>query len=268
MSVLRSLAAAAVAAGVLAGCASHPSSAPPSTLANDHPVMGTAWHLEGYRGDHGSMVTAVGEPAAVLSFDSDSHLSGSTGCNGFSGPYARSGSHLSVTLGPMTQIACSGELGTQDSAVPSLLRHVRGLAQTARMLTLTDARGGVLLSYRPGVTSLPGTSWRATAVNNGRGGLESKAGTGTLTASFGRSGAFTGFGGCNHLSGSYATTGARSLRLTGLVSTQMACGGDVDALEAAYVTALGQVTEYQIQGATLTLRDSGGAAQVTYQLVG
>ena len=49
-----------------------------------------------------------------------------------------------------------------------------------------------------------------------------------MTATFGADGAFTGFGGCNNLSGSYAVSGTSGLTISGIAATQMACAADVD----------------------------------------
>ena len=268
MRAHRSLVALLLTAGILAGCSTSSTTSSPTTSSEGSSLVGTAWQLESYRDAGGASVTAVAEPVAALSFDTTTRLGGSTGCNTFSGTYTSHEGQLSIRLGPTTLMACSGALGAQDASVTSLLSRVRGVQQTSRSLALTDAGNQALLTYRPGVASLPGTSWKATAVNNGRGGLEANALTEAVTAAFGQSSAFTSFAGCNHVSGSYATTGTEGLQLTGLVSTQMACGAEVDALEGTYVEALGKVTTYQIHGSTLTLRDSSGAAQVTYRLVG
>jgi heat shock protein HslJ len=139
---------------------------------------------------------------------------------------------------------------------------------TADTLTLTGTGSTTLLTYSAGLAGLEGTSWTATGINNGAGGVENTALTEHVTASFGPDGAFRGFGGCNDLSGTYATTGANEIRLTGLTGTRTSCTADVDTLENAYVAALGRTTKYEISGDTLTLRDADGAIQATYRLAG
>lgn len=61
-----------------------------------------------------------------------------------------------------------------------------------------------------------------------------------------------GFAGCNQLTGRYEREGLK-LRLTGLASTLMACPYMDD--ERAFTTALERVTNYQILGESLDLRD-------------
>jgi putative lipoprotein len=132
-------------------------------------------------------------------------------------------------------------------------------------LRLTGAEGAVLATYEPGLSSLEGTSWTVTGVNNGRGGVEANPLTETFSATFGPDGAFSGVA-CNNLNGRHQATGTDGLTVTDLAATMMACPPDKTELEAQYVTALGQVRTYAVSGDTLTLRDSGGATQVTLRL--
>jgi heat shock protein HslJ len=119
-----------------------------------------------------------------------------------------------------------------------------------------------------GLIGLAGTPWTATGVNNGHGGVESTTGTERLTAMFGLAGSFTGFGGCNTLSGSYAVSGTSGLTISDIASTRMTCAAEVNDLETRYTAALGQEVEYAIAGDQLTLRNGSGETQVSYLLAG
>jgi heat shock protein HslJ len=210
------------------------------------------------------MVPASNAGAASLAFAPAGRLSGSTGCNSFSGSYTATSSDLTIQLGPMTQRACTGAgLSAQETAVTAQLPRVTGYAIDGGALTMTGAGDVELFSYRAATVALPGTAWAVTGVNNGRGGVESTALTEALTASFGENGSFTGFGGCNQLNGSYTVPGAGQLSIGPLTSTRKTCGSDVDRTESEYQAALSRVSTYELAGGDLTLRDSQGATQVT-----
>jgi heat shock protein HslJ len=242
------------------------STTPPTTAtpAAD-PLAGTAWKLNSFQGPDGAIVPAAPNSNATLDFDTAGGLGGSI-CNQFGGTYTVDGQKLSIQLGPMTQMACGDpRITAEETAVIKLLPQVTSFDAAGGKLTLADAGGAVLLTYSTGLTGIEGTSWKATGVNNGTGGVETSALTESLTATFGAGGAFTGSGGCNDLSGTYQASGTNGLTITGLTSSQKACSVGPGELENRYTAALGQVTTYTISGDTLTLRNADGATQVTYR---
>jgi heat shock protein HslJ len=268
---------AAVALIVLGGCGDDDTvTAPAASTATTEarpaggdtplPLPGTSWALESYAAGDAQTPAATGA-VADLAFGPDGALIGSTGCNRLTGSYESVGEgQLTIQPGAMTQMAClTPELQAQEAAVLDALPRVAAYATTDDVLTLRDATGAVLLTYRPGIAGLEGTSWTATGVNNGRGAVEGTALTEAITASFGPDGTFTGSGGCNALAGTYATDGADGLTFTDIASGFVSCGPEVDAIEARYLTALGAVVTYEITGDMLTLRDADGAMQVVYR---
>ena len=272
---MRFAAAGLVLVGVvgLAGCSSSsPSSGGPSSTSGTSPVhelTDSAWILKSYRGSTGDTVDAYAGATATLAFKARGALNGSTGCNQFSGTYVASGSSLSITTGAMTLIGCTNEAqSTQESALLQLLPKVVRYSIAADALTLKGSDGATLLTYTAGLSGLAGTSWAATGVNNGHGGVEATAGTEHLTADFGADGAFSAFGGCNNLSGAYQVSGGGGVTITALTSTQKTCSAEVNDLESQYTSALGAVATYDISGDQLTLRNAAGETQVTYRLAG
>jgi heat shock protein HslJ len=227
-------------------------------------LVGTTWVLTSYERRTGGMADAVADASASLTFRPAGTLAGSTGCNDFGGTYETSGTDLSIDIGPSTLKACPDPATTaQESAVMEALPAVASYAIDGEALTLRDDAGAVLLTYRPGVTGLTGSSWQVIGVNNGSGAVTTSALTEALTATFGEDGAFTGFGGCNNLSGSYSMSGPDGVSIGPLMSTKMSCGAEIDQLEVQYAAALEAAATYELAGDTLTLRDASGAAQVT-----
>jgi heat shock protein HslJ len=107
------VAAACDAAGPTEGTTPGPSS--PSDL------IGTSWTLVGI-----GEAIAIESAGANLTFDPAGTVSGSTGCNSFSGTYAIDGTAL--TLGPLatTRMACEEPLMAQEAAVLEALTAVSG----------------------------------------------------------------------------------------------------------------------------------------------
>ncbi len=243
------------------GASSTPTTAPSGALA------GTAWTLQSYRGASVSTVPAAPGSVAALAFASDGSVAGSTGCNQLRGTYDQRDQQLTIQLGPMTQAACGGPLlEAQETAILQSLPQVASFTVTDDSLTLSSTDGTALLVYAAGLSGLENTTWNVTGVNNGAGGVEATALTERLTATFGPSGAFTAFGGCNNFTGAYTIGANQSLSLGDLAGTTKSCGADVDTLESQYAAALSQVTSYTISGDVLTLRDTEGATQVTLRL--
>ena len=256
----------AIIASVLSSCGddSKDSAATASGAVAGTTLNGTSWVLSNYV-DANASVTAVA--VAALDFDADgSTLSGSTGCNSFGGKFKQDGSKLVITLGPTTLKACTDDAANkQEQAILEQLPLVASFTG-GQQLTLQDKSGSTVLVYKPGTAGLEGTSWTGTGVNTGS-AVESNALTETITATFGPSGALSGFAGCNDYTATYKTSGSDGLTITAVATTRKACDESKSALEAQYTAALEKVATYSISGTTLTLRDSGGAIQASYALV-
>jgi len=256
-----------IGAGMAAACgsSSHSGAGTASTSSTNPAgaasLVGTSWELKTYSA---AGKTVPASAPASLAFDPKDTLSGSTGCNSFSGTYTVNGTTLKITLGAMTAMGCiEPARQAQEAAVTKQLPMVTAYAIDDGTLTLTGSGSVTLLVYSKASTTLTGTAWKVTGVNNGKGAVESTTSTEKLTATFGADGGFSGFGGCNQLGGEYKLSGANGLSIGPLRSTAKACGTAIDQLESEYGTALSHVAGYEIAGTTLTLRDKNGATQVT-----
>jgi heat shock protein HslJ len=225
-------------------------------------LAGTKWVLSSYVADDEDVDAAA---VAALDFGADgSTLSGTTGCNSVGGTYTQDGSNLTINLGPMTLVACTDDAtNAQERAIVDGLPHVASFT-AAGQLALLDDKGAALLIYDPNTAGLEGTSWIATGVNNGSGGVEATTLTATISATFAPASALSGFSGCNQYNAAYETSGTDGLTISNVATTRKACADEAMTLESQYTAALAKVTTYSISGVTLTLRDAGGATQVTF----
>ncbi|MFA7322895.1 MAG: META domain-containing protein [Candidatus Nanopelagicales bacterium] len=242
-----------------------PAPAPITTLS------GSTWTLSAYASASGKRANAVASAAATLRFIAGGSVSGSTGCNNFNGTYTQSGNSLSIKIGPMTLRACPGDLAVQESAVlaafPKIVTFSSDQTATApavALLVLKDARHATQLSYKATEVGLPGTSWQATGVNNGKQAVVSDSTVAAITANFGANGRLTGSGGCNNYSARYSTRGKHVIWIGPVASTMMACAPEVMTMEQNFFTALGKSSSYTREGGQLTLRGIKGSTQATF----
>jgi heat shock protein HslJ len=183
-------------------------------------------------------------------------------CNTGSAGYTITGSQLALQPAAVSLVACPP--GSLDSV------FLRDLSQVATyvingdqlVLNLRLDTGNMIFSPLP-PASLTGVTWRVTGVNNGRGGLVSTLPDTQLTATFGDDGRVNGDTGCNMYFGPYSVVGS-SITFGPLATTRRACLSDAaNAQEQEFLAALGASSTYELVGDRLTLRDDGGAMQLT-----
>jgi heat shock protein HslJ len=220
-------------------------------------LTGVVWLL-----DTGALdIEGAEEVAAELQFTDEGRVSGSNGCNRLSGAYEADGEAL--RFGPLatTEIACIGAANTVASAVDFALGKVRAYGIAGDVLTLRDAAGSALLTYREGEQGVAG-DWDVVSVLYDDAIRSVTTGT-ELTASFGGGGEVSGETGCNRFTGPFGEDG-EELRVGPLSTTRRACT-DEDAAkqERGYLEALASVVRSERVGDRLTLFDAQGRMAVT-----
>jgi heat shock protein HslJ len=110
------------------------------------PLVGTAWTGLLYN-DGNALVGAMPDAAFTATFADDGTVSGSSGCNTFSGSYTVDGD--SMSFGPLaaTQMACAEDVMTQEAGVLGALGRVTSFTIQGNELTLLGEDGSVQLSY-------------------------------------------------------------------------------------------------------------------------
>ncbi|MBS1837050.1 MAG: META domain-containing protein [Actinobacteria bacterium] len=255
-------------AGLIAACGDDSGTTAKKPAVTTAPGKGAGTAPGGLAGTSWSLVQAVEATSQpTLDFSTDGKVSGSTGCNRFSGTYAQKGAGIRITLGPLTRAACTSDAATrQEQQIISGLGAARRADQAGATLVLRDGGGKQLLSYAAVSGQLAGTSWSVRGVNTGN-AVETSALTEKLTLQFGSGGAISGDGGCNTFRGTYTQSGS-NVKISGLSSTMMGCEQDVSNMEAKYLAALQASTKVTRSGNSLELRDDKGALQVNAVLAG
>jgi len=229
-------------------------------------LPGTSWLVVNYNNGKEAVVGLLTGSEISLNFGADGQVSGSSGCNRYSGGYEATGTALKVGPLASTQMACDKPAGVmeQEQQYLAALQNAATFEIAGDTLTIRDASGAMQVVAKASTPAgLSGTSWQVTMYNNGKEAVVGLIAESKVTLSFGADGQVSGKSGCNTYSGGYETSGDQ-LKIGPLASTRMFCekpAGVMDQ-EQQYLTALQNAATYEIAGSTLTIRDAGGAMQV------
>lgn len=240
-------------AALLAGCATAPADPVPAP----DPLAGTAWILAALPGRN----LAPG-PAVTLRF-AEGSAQGSDGCNRYSAPYSAGAGRLEVSpRGATTMMACPPELMQQAGAFTAALTGTRAYRQEGRRLLLVAGDGRVLAAFAAQDTALAGTSWRVTAINNGRQAVVSVAAGSAATMTFAADGRLSGSAGCNNYTAAYSDDSGQVTIQPPAATRRMCPGKGVMEQEQWLLAALATVASARIEGNRLELRSAAGALAV------
>ena len=235
---------------ILAACTS------PASQSGGGELTGKVWALTELMGKPPVAGTGIS-----AQFSADGKVSGSAGCNRYSGAYTVSGNSITFSS-PMatTMMMCDTAVMEQENAYLKALGEARTYAVKGDQLTLTGANNTSLVVYKAQTQDLTGTSWEAINFNNGKQAVVGVLGDTTLTADFGKDGTLSGKAGCNTYSGGYKVNG-NQITIGPLASTMMACSDPEGVMEqeAQYLAALQSAATYQIEGNVLELRTKDDA---------
>jgi heat shock protein HslJ len=241
-------------AALLAACAEAP--APPSDAHAG--LMDTAWTVATIDG-----TAVVPDAKPTIAFAANGAVSGSAGCNQYSGPYRVEGDRISIGDIASTLMLCDGDRGAQEAAFLGALRGAQAWRVTPEGDLELSGSGTIVAS--PGIAEappsdapvarLPGTRWDLVEMGN----------TGDFarimpTIEFGADGTVSGFAACNMFTGTFATDGD-TVTLGPLATTRKLCVRPASAVEEEYLRALSGVTSWSIMpdghlllGGTIPLR--------------
>ena len=232
------------------------------------------WRLVRYAGAGGQLLPGLPGTEVTATFAAG-QVTGSAGCNRYTGGYTLMGSTIRVTGVASTQAFCASPPGLmqQETAYLADLRRATRVDASGDTLRLGSVTGATLLEYVPQVqTPLEGTTWSAESYNNGRGGVVSLIAGTRITAWF-DGGNVSGSAGCNNYNAGYSLGGAGgslggTITIGPAASTRMFCGDPPGVMdqETAYLAALSTANRYRIEGDRLTLETNSGARVASYRV--
>ena len=230
------------AALLLAGCGSGGGGATDTAA-----LTGVAWMLDG-----------VEQATPSIRFEAR-QVSGSAGCNRFSGTYRADGDRMS--FGPLatTQMACPPPADDVERAFLQALDGVTHWRVDAGRLVLSGTK-----TLRFSAASVTG-SWTVTSFHQGD-AIKSTILDTHLTATFGADSRLTGSAGCNDYQAPYTTDGsAIQIAKPSAGTRECAEPKGVMQQERDYLAALPEARRYELAGAQLTLLSATGTIVATYQ---
>ncbi len=231
------------------------------STSNSTNLTDQVWNLTQLSGKSlvtGSVITAE--------FTADGKVSGTAGCNQYSGTYQANSKKISFSPNiATTRMSCDAAVNVQESAYLKALGEAKTYAISGEQLTLFDVNQASLAVYQMQVQNLAGTLWNAISYNNGKQAVTSVLTGTSITASFGTDGVISGSSGCNTYSGSYKVDGNR-VTISQIISTQMACSQPAGVMEqeTQFLVALQTAATFKIQGNRLELRTSEGVLAVQF----
>jgi heat shock protein HslJ len=222
---------------------------------------GTTWLLKTY--SSGSSLVNIPPGVASDAVFTGGKASGVLVCNSFTAPYTASGSALTFGAVAATMMACPDTSPGVETAIVTAMGNAATYTASKTVLSMFDKNGAKVLEYGAAPADpLTGTTWNVTGINNGAQAVVSVAAGSTVTLAFGTDGSVSGSGGCNTYSGAVAISGD-AITFGPLAATQKACDQSVMTQETQFFAGLAASKTFDVKGSTLTLRDGGGATQVT-----
>ena len=229
-------------------------------------LEGTRWRLGRYLDVAGELQPVI--PATFIDARfAAGKVSGSAGCNRYTGGYTSGQKNQLLFEGRMgsTRMACAQAVADQEQRYLGLLPAVGSREFRGGMLVLLDKQGQAVLEYTAeDPLTLENTSWQATGINNGRGGVVSSATTSRVIAMF-TDGKVTGSAGCNNYSASYEISNSH-ITIGPAMTTRRQCAEPEGIMvqEQEFLQALAVATQYTLMADRLELRDGNGSLQVTF----
>jgi heat shock protein HslJ len=219
-------------------------------------LVGPVWTLTALNGQPPLPVTAI-----TAEYGADGRVTGSSGCNNYSGPYEVDGNKLSFGQ-PMASImmACQPAVMAQEAVYMKALESVASYEIKDGKLTLYDGDKNAVAEFEVVKQGLEGTSWEVTSYDTGTGAVTSVIIGTEITANFGEDGQLTGSAGCNNYVAEYETDGNNITISSAVATTRKACQEEgVMKQENAYLAALETADTYKITGMDMEMRTSEGS---------
>ena len=112
-------------------------------------LTGSSWLVQSYNNGRGAVTTPLLETHMTAEFSDDATISGSSGCNTYSGTYSVDGTSLSVGPLATTRLACDEPVMEQEQAYLEALQAATRFELTTDRLTLRNEDGATQVNYLP-----------------------------------------------------------------------------------------------------------------------
>ncbi len=257
---------------VAASCGDNSTNAPATTspattspLGSDpDALVGTSWVAQRISDDSGGRgVLAGNEPTIVFGADGRG-VSGSTGCNLYSGDVTIGQDAISVAQVLVTERACNPrEIMEQEALFLEILTNANGFTLADGILELKSTEGSVSFIEPPPVVdaALDGTAWALDTLIDGEVAMSVlTTTTPSLTVDTGE-GSMQGTTGCNGFTGTVVIEGS-GFTVVEMTWTEIGCEPDIMRQETLILDVLQSAERYEIEGDHLTIFSTEGRSLV------
>lgn len=200
-------------------------------------------------------------------------MSGSGGCNNYTGSYTVSGDQLTIADAfGKTLMACEEAITRRENLFLGALPTVTSYALNQGKLELTYSNANNVMTFTSGAdqggnSALPAevmqTTWTLRNFNGNAEAGPDVAAAG-ITIKFEADGTFDGFSACNNYFGSYIVSGQQIAIGDNIGATRMACLAAATALESRYLKLLPTVKSYTATATELHLIYGDDGAALVY----
>ena len=214
----------------------------------DGPALVGEWQLSTFGGTavpNGIIATAV--------FGADGSVTGSGGCNTFSGTYTASDTSLTISRLAVTSMFCEAA-GEIEPAYLDTLQATTGWSVVGDTLTIESTLPLVFTSGIAATGSLTGQDWLLATM----GGQPVEPSLGT-SATFADDGTVSGSGGCNGYDSTYTIDGD-SISIAPVAATRMACAPEANESESSFFAAMEGATSFTVSGSDLVIATVDGSS--------
>lgn len=214
-------------------------------LARTFELSETIWYLQNYfDGSEAILSTLAGTEVAAY-FNEDGRLSGSAGCNNYSGTYQVDEEMIEIELGPLTTMFCEQPEGgmDQEAAYLTALESVTSYRILGDILVMQDDSGREVLKFK--ASDLVGYVWMWLEFLENNDTMTQPDNPGNYTLEFHPDGVVNLQADCNNASGSYTVKGSQ-LDIEIMVTTLAAC--PPESLSEEYTQLLNDAVAYIRQG--------------------
>jgi heat shock protein HslJ len=236
----RPAAALLAVAAVLAGC---------TVVGGDDNANGglanTTWTVTTIAG-----TSTIAESPPTMAFAPEGTVTGTDGCNQYTGSFRTDGGSIQVGQLATTRMACEPARMAQADAFAAAFSGATEWRQLESGDLELRGHGDILASpgiaappsdAAPPTVELPGTSWVLIDLD-GSAAFDAAV---APNLTFADDGTLAGFAGCNTYNGSFTVDGS-TIDIGPLASTRMACPPPGSDIEAAYLPALDAVGTWEL----------------------
>jgi heat shock protein HslJ len=205
----------------------------------------TVWYLQNYNNGDEAIVSVLEGTEITAYFDEEDQLSGSAGCNNYSGAYQDDGEQIQIELGPLTMMFCEQPEGTmdQETAYLSAMESAVKFRILGDELVMLNDEGQEVLKYK--ASDLVGYVWMWLEFLENNDTVTHPNMPGNYTLEFMPDGKVAVQADCNRANGTY-TVNSSQLDIEIMATTLAAC--PEGSLADEYLQLLNDAVAYIREG--------------------